>query len=129
VGDEETWKVALQNSQWGFTQKNIGLWNTTSINDMVLFYVTKPIQKIIGLGTITEKFVSEEILWPDEKIFKRLLWTHRFRFQINHITENWTDGIPPPPNIMLNIGRKAIEKETYDELIKEGKLIWKTPKK
>ena len=47
VGDEGTWKIALQHLQWGFSQKNIGLWNTINEDEFVAFYVTKPIQKII----------------------------------------------------------------------------------
>lgn len=119
VGDKETWDVAIKNSQWGFTQKNRGLWNTTSVNDLVLFYVTKPIKKIIGYGIIKEKFESEDFLWPDEKTFERSLWKYRLRFEINQIVEDWDDGIEPPSNMMLNIGRKVIGKDTCDELLKK----------
>ena len=62
VADEETWKVALEKHQWGFSQKNVGLWNTTNNGDFVAFYVTKPIQKIIGFGIIQEKYISDELI-------------------------------------------------------------------
>ena len=71
VGDEGTWKIALQHLQWGFSQKNIGLWNTINEDEFVAFYVTKPIQKIIGFGKITEKFITKNIIWPDETFFKK----------------------------------------------------------
>lgn len=122
VGDERTWKVAIQNLQWGFSQKNIGLWNTINENEYVAFYVTKPIQKIIGFGKITEKFISKKIIWPDEKFFKRVLWENRIKFEMLSNIKNWDDGIDPPPNTMLNIGRKVIEKEVFEELIKNAKM-------
>lgn len=46
VGDENTWKTALKHHQWGFSERNVCLWNTTNENDLILFYVTKPIQKL-----------------------------------------------------------------------------------
>ena len=120
VGDEGTWKIALQHLQWGFSQKNIGLWNTINEDEFVAFYVTKPIQKIIGFGKITEKFITKNIIWPDEKIFKKSLWGNRIRFEMLSGVKNWNDGIDPPINTMLNIGRKVIEKGVFEELIKNA---------
>lgn len=124
VGDENTWRIAIENSQWGFTQKNIGLWNTSNEGDLVLFYVVKPIQKIIGFGKIDKKFTSDKITWPDEKLFKRSLWKYRIGFRINHIIHDWEDGIEVPPDIMLNIGRKVISKEQYNDFLKLIKSKW-----
>jgi hypothetical protein len=120
VGDEGTWKIALKNLQWGFSQKNIGLWNTINEDEFVAFYVTKPIQKIIGFGKITEKFITKSIIWPDEKFFKKSLWGNRIRFEMLSGVKNWNDGIDPPINTMLNIGRKVIEKGVFEELIKNA---------
>ncbi len=103
----------------------MGLWNTTNKNDLILFYVTKPTQKIIGFGTITDKFISNEILWPDEKIFKRSIWKYRVKFQVMHLIKKWENGLSVPTNIMLNIGRKVIEKDVYDKFLKEAKSKWK----
>lgn len=124
VEDEETWDAAIKNSQWGFTQKNKGLWNTTMINDLVLFYVTKPIKKIIGYWIVKEKFESEDFLWPDEKTFNRSLWKYRLKFETNHMEKDWNEGVEPPSNMMLNIGRKVIEKETYDKLLNIFEKKW-----
>ena len=118
VGDEKTWQIAVENSQWGFTQKNVGLWNTSNEGDIVLFYVVKPIQKIIGFGKIDKKFISDNIIWPDEKLFKRSLWKYRIKFKINYMISDWENGIEVPPNIMLNIGRKVISKKQYDDFLR-----------
>ena len=118
VGDEGTWKIALQHLQWGFSQKNIGLWNTINEDEFVAFYVTKPIQKIIGFGKITEKFITKSIIWPDEKFFKKSLWPFKCQFSVIHKIHPWKTGIDPPKGIMLNQGRKKIPQHTFEKLIK-----------
>ncbi|MCV0400160.1 MAG: hypothetical protein K5785_09245 [Nitrosarchaeum sp.] len=125
VGDETSWKTALEYNQWGFSKKNIGLWNTIMEGELVAFYATKPIQKIIGFGKISEKFTSNDIMWPDEKIFNKSLWENRIKFKIMLVTKNWNDGIDPPKNMMLNIGRKVIEKKVFCTLINKAKKKWK----
>lgn len=125
VGDEGTWKTALEHYQWGFSERNVGLWNTTNDDDLISFYVTKPIQKIIGFGAITDKFISNEILWPDEKFFKKSLWKYRVKFQVKYLIKNWENGLSVPTNIMLNIGRKVIEKDVYDKFLSEAESKWK----
>ena len=125
VADEKTWKVALEKHQWGFSQKNVGLWNTTNNGDLVAFYVTKPIQKIIGFGIIQEKHISDELIWPDEKLFKKLLWGHRLKFNSIYVIENWNYGISVPTEIMLNVGRKVVPKNIFLLLIKNAEKKWK----
>jgi len=125
VADEKTWKVALEKCQWGFSQKNVGLWNTTNDGDFVAFYVTTPIKKIIGFGKVIEKFISEDILWPDEKLFKKSLWMLRLQFKPIHVVKNWKNGVDSPKNMMLNTGRKVIEKNTFDSLASNAEKKWK----
>jgi hypothetical protein len=124
VGDEATWKIALKHNQWGFSQKSIGLWNTIEDGEFVAFYVTKPVQKIIGFAKITEKFISKEIIWPDEKFFKKSMWGNRIKLKISSHVKNWDDGVDPPPNTMLNIGRKVISKEIFNKLIQNANKKW-----
>jgi len=125
VGDESTWKVALEHTQWGFSEKNIGLWRTTNENDLILFYVTAPIKKIIGFGIITNKFINDDVFWPDEKLFKKSIWKYRIKFHITYLIKNWKHGIPIPTTIMLNIGRKVIEKEVYAKFLKDAEIKWR----
>ena len=124
VGDNSSWKVALEHKQWGFTEKSIGLWNTIKEEEFVAFYVTKPIQKIVGFAKITDKFISNEIIWPDEKFFEKPMWANRIKFEILYTVKNWNEGVKPPPNIMLNVGRKVIEKKTFELLVADAKKKW-----
>ena len=47
IGEEENWITSLKENVWGFQKHSQGLWNTTQPNDLIAFYVTKPLQKII----------------------------------------------------------------------------------
>ena len=120
MGNRRTWNVSIDKNLWGFSEKTRGLWNTSKEGDFVVFYVTNPTKKIIGFGKITEKFITKSIIWPDEKFFKKSLWGNRIRFEMLSGVKNWNDGIDPPINTMLNIGRKVIEKGVFEELIKNA---------
>jgi len=124
VGDTNSWQVGFENNQWGFSDKNIGYWNTTNEGDLVAFYVTKPVKSIVGFGKIIKKFISTDILWPDEKLFKKVIWKNRIQFKIIHKVNNWEDGIEVPPTIMLNIGRKVIQKSIFNSLVKSAESKW-----
>ncbi len=124
VGDEETWMVALESQQWGFTEKTIGNWKTIHMGELVAFYVTNPTKKIIGFAEITKKFISNDLLWPDEKLFKRSLWPYRLQFEIISMIKDWNDGINPPTNILFNVGRRVIDKKIFESLLKNANKKW-----
>ncbi len=127
IGDEMSWKVAFQENLWGFKNKGVsfGLWNKTNVGDNIAFYVTFPIQKIIGFGKITEKFIDTKIIWPDEKLVNRAIFSHRLKFKIITIVHDWDHGVPPPKNLMLNTGRKIVDSKTFKILIKQAEKNWK----
>lgn len=108
IGDEDTWKISLANNLWGFSDKSIGNWNRCNIGDYLAFYVTAPTKKIIG--TIKNKFVDENIVWVDEKLFGRAIWKHKFQFEKISVINDWSQGIPIQEKIVLNVGLKLIDK-------------------
>lgn len=126
VGESEAWRIGLSMNIWGFSDSTKGLWNTSNIGDYVAFYVTAPIKRIIGFGKITEKFIDNEPTWYDEKLFKTSIWKYRIKFEKYHVIENWNNGIPVPPDVMLNVGRKVITKELFCRIIKKADMKWKT---
>ena len=119
VGDEETWATSFLHNIWGFAEKSKGNWNTSTIGDYVAFYVISPIKRIIGYGRITSKFVSEDIIWPDEKVFEKSIWKYRIGFEKLCLLEDWKKGVRVPEHIMLNTGRKVISKETFSSLLEQ----------
>ena len=124
VGDENTVKTALDELQWGFSERTKGLWNTSEIGEEIAFYVTKPTKKIIGFGIINNKKFDNQLTWPDEILFKKSLWPYRFQIKLVFTTKNWDDGIKSPVNLMLNIGRKVIEKKEFAKLRAAAKKKW-----
>jgi hypothetical protein len=116
VGDDKNWKIALSEKTWGFSKKGKGLWEATNEGDKVAFYVTLPIKKIIGFGKITKKYIGNDILFYDEKILGSLIWVYRFNFQIECLIKDWKNGITPPKNLILNVGRKSISVETFQNI-------------
>jgi|APSaa5957512535_1039671.scaffolds.fasta_scaffold05887_4 hypothetical protein len=118
VGDKDNWKVSLEKQTWGFSDKRKGSWNSLNENDGVAFYVTSPIKKIIGYGKVKEKFISNEILFHDEKLLQCVIWKNRFKFKIEKLVDEWENGIPPPIGIMLNVGKKPISNNIFQSIKK-----------
>lgn len=125
VGDDEAWRISLKYNLWGFSEKSKGSWNTSEVGDYIAFYATDPIKKVIGFGRITRKFIDDTKLWPDEKfVFKKAIWKYRFKFERIFVIDDWNAGIPVPTQLMLNVGRKVIDKEMFVKLIEEAELKW-----
>ncbi|KEQ56788.1 hypothetical protein SCCGRSA3_02550 [Marine Group I thaumarchaeote SCGC RSA3] len=106
VGDRKTWNISLREHVWGFSEKTKGFWTNCQIGDLVAFYVTSPMKKIIGFGIIDQKFENDDLLWTDEKLQKSAIWKYRINLKILHVQNNWRKGISPPKEIILNQGRK-----------------------
>lgn len=107
---------------WGFSKRSKGNWNQSHIGDHVAFYVTAPVKRIIGFGRITNKFISENLVWPDEKMFKKSIWEYKLEFKKQFLVDRWEDGILVPSNIMLNTGRKLVNEITFLNIIKQFRL-------
>jgi hypothetical protein len=126
VGSEDAWQVALKEGQWGFKETTKGYWNTIKNGDLVAFYVTSPIKKVIGFGRIRNKFVDEKLIWPDEKLFKRSIWKCKVTFEKLAVCNEWANGIEAPSNMILIQGRKTIDKDLFLSLVKAGDSKWNT---
>ncbi len=124
VGDRKTWNASLKKQIWGFSEKTKGFWNTANSEDIVAFYVTKPTKKIIGFGKLKKKFIDNTIFWPEEKLSEEIIWKYRIKYSIIHKQDDWSDGIDVPQNIILNQGRKKIEKKDFLLLMKMAENKW-----
>lgn len=126
VGDLQNWKIAIENHVWGYSEKTKGSWNKAKIGDWLAFYATSPIKKVFGFGITTDKFKDNEILWRDEKLFKRAIWNLRIRYKIVYLIDDWKEGIDLPPNTMLGTSRKRVDREFFLNLVKNADKKWKT---
>lgn len=126
VGDRRTWQTSLQNKIWGFSEGAIGSWNTSKAGDYAAFYVKSPWKKIIGFGVFGKKFIDDNLIWPDEKIFGRAIWKYRIKLKPISVTDVWKDGVTVPTELMLNTGRKVIPKQLFLSLVNEADKKWDT---
>ena len=125
VGDEKTWQYAFKDNIWGFSPKTKGLWKTTFPGDIFAFYVIRPVKKIIGFGRLIEKFESHSLYWPDELLFKKIMWPFRLQLEIIHIIDNWEEGISIPSTFILNQGRKKVNESDFSKFVKNAEDKWK----
>jgi len=125
IGEPDNWKVSISKKIWGFTENSRGQWRTTSIGEPVGFYITKPIQKLIGFGKITDKFYDEKLIWNDEILFKRSLWKYKLSFNIIHVCKNWDTGIELPKGFLLGVSRKVVPKNIFLDLVCLAEKKWK----
>lgn len=125
VGDSETWLTSLRHNLWGFSERSKGYWNTAKVGDYLAFYVTSPIKRVIGFGIVARKFTDEEIIFPDERLFGKPLWLYRLEYSKISAIERWEDGVPVPADLMLNVGRKAIDKKTFFQIVRKAEQKWK----
>jgi predicted RNA-binding protein len=123
IGSPENWHTSLNQNVWGFTENSKGSWNTIKEGDFLAFYVTSPIKKVVGFGHIGKKFINNNLIWNDEKLFKRTLWKYKVEIKPTYVCENWNDGIDLPP-IVLRVSRREIDENTFSDLIKKADLSW-----
>lgn len=125
VGSEQNWKVSLEHNLWGFTENSKGSWNTTKSGDLLAFYVTRPVKKVIGFGKVGKKFSNDNLVWDDEKLFNRSIWKYKFEIIPEYVCKNWEKGIELPPMALI-VSRRVIDKDVFGGLLKKADTAWKT---
>ena len=91
----------------------------------IIYYITDhglghSSRSVAIIREMIKKKINVIVRSNNEKFFKKSLWGNRIRFEMLSGVKNWNDGIDPPINTMLNIGRKVIEKGVFEELIKNA---------
>lgn len=87
VGTETNWKVAFENRNlWGLKdfRELRSLWNMLRDGDGLLFYVSKPVHGIVGVGNVVTKFRQTNPLWPEEIKRNEVIWPLRFEFDVEY---------------------------------------------
>jgi len=126
VGERKNWKTSIENQIWGFTEKSKGLWNKSNKDELLAYYVTSPIKKIIGFGQIGEKYVDEKLIWNDEKKLKKSIWKYKFKLNHIYVCDDWDEGIPITSKIMLASSRTVVERDQFFEFSKKANQKWNT---
>ena len=87
VGSQKNWQVAFDNNSiWGLKdfRELRSLWNMLRVGDGLLFYVSKPVHGIVGVGHVATKFKQTTPLWPDEVKEGQAIWPLRFEFDVEY---------------------------------------------
>ncbi len=87
VGSQRNWEVAFEYGNiWGLKdfREMRALWNMMNQGDGLLFYVSKPVHGIVGLGFVRAKFKQTKPLWPQELKKAKVIWPLRFEFDVEH---------------------------------------------
>ena len=103
-----------------------------SKGDLLAFYVVKPISGIVGFGRVeSERFVGDDLIWPEEKEAKKVIYFHRFNFSIAYLLEEsaWKtyclgscDGTVSRYAIR---GFNPVRKEMFVTFIRNAEKRWK----
>jgi hypothetical protein len=87
VGTQRNWNFSFQNGNlWGLKdfRESAALWNLLQEGDKALFYVSKPVSGVVGIGAVTTKFRQTNPLWPEEVRRNAVVWPLRFEFDIEY---------------------------------------------
>lgn len=130
-GNEESWDFALKNKVWGIRPNTNRIWNELSKGDIVFFYVTRSLKRIIGVGKVKEKLDPRtnqpEIFFPDEVSSGQVIYPNRFEFETIYVWKNpLVEGISIKGHklsIMKGINR-ILDEQTIHELQRRAAVKW-----
>jgi hypothetical protein len=109
--NQENFELSIKYKQvWGVQDKWYPQWKALEKGNIIFFYISKKIKKIIGVGKIENKFIQREPLWPDEIEENKVKYPFRFEFNIDYLLnkENWSvEGIDIIDYINKNFGKGA----------------------
>jgi len=126
-GSEENWRISVKNGIWGFNERNKEIWNGMKVGEFLVFYVTKPIMKIIGFGVIKKRFMGDKPIWEREISEGCLVWNYRISFDIFHICEKWSQGISISKDFFHGrSSRNIIPQQLFRYLVTNADEKWKT---
>lgn len=108
--------------------KKIAQWERLLSGDYVLFYATKPVSGVIGYGVVRTKFKQDKPLWPREVKEGRVIWSHRFEFDVeyclpqdkwitNRVTTNYISAA-------ARGGFQRVKEEEAQEIIQKLTLLY-----
>lgn len=96
-GPIENWEVAFKEGKWGIKSWHRSVWEQVRKGDFVLFYVTKPVSRIVGFAEVMSIAEEGALLWPEE--VKENIVKYPLRIIFGSVTclpsNEWSKGIKP----------------------------------
>ena len=89
IGPQISWSAAFElGGIWGVKERLYPEWKALDPGETVFFYVTSPVSGVVGVGSVTNKFVQDKPLWPDEIEANQVIYPYRFEFDIAYVLEH-----------------------------------------
>lgn len=109
-GSVENWETGIERRVWGMRPHFAKTLERLSPGDVLFFYVKAPVGGVVGYGRVTAKFHGDTPLWSDEIKQRRVLYPHRFEFEIARLLEppRWVQDRVPVRDlhvVIQSIGR------------------------
>jgi hypothetical protein len=101
-GSLDNWHRAFaSNGIWGLKDKTYDrvFWLAAAPGDLLFFYVTGKAKRVVGYGTVRNRFFQDVPLWPREVQEGKALWPLRFEFDVDFLLPEGTwesTGVPLP---------------------------------
>lgn len=89
-GIEKNWQRAFHSlGTWGLKADKHGrlYWAALAPNDVIMFYVSGKVKRVVGYGFIRNKFYQDEPLWQEEMDAGRAKWPFRFEFDVEFLLD------------------------------------------
>jgi len=127
IGPKENWELGIKRGIWGSTERYYNAWDKVKKDDLVFFYVTKPIKAIVGYGAVKTKTRATKPFWQQEIKDGEVLWPLQLKFDVVKLIplNQWEyKGIPLPPlseGIVRQSAFQMLKDKTAKGIIKKFK--------
>ena len=131
TGTEENWDKGIGETIWGVVEGLKFHWEKIEKGDVLIFYVTRPISGVIGVGRVESKFKQDKPLWAAEIKENKVIWPYRFDFKVEYVLpkSEWENKKVGVEDLRVNY-RAGINpianKETVKSLLKRADMNWNT---
>jgi len=131
-GTVENWGTGIERKVWGMKPHFARTWERLTPGDILFFYVAAPVAGVVGYGRVLTKFQADAPLWPDEIKAKRIMYPHRFEFDVARLLEppKWVEARVPARDlgiVIQSIGR--VPADTASKLLARIDEKWGAPPK
>jgi hypothetical protein len=128
TGSEENWDKGISETIWGVVEGLKSQWDKIEKGDLLLFYATKPVSGIIGIGRVESKFKQDKPLWAKEIQENKVIWPYRFDFKVEYALprSEWISKRVTSERVYRAGINSIINIEAVKSVLQRADSIWNT---